>query len=433
MVSSSLWLADRAVESLQAAARRRAACAATIVETPLNQLHFLERRDQRRRVRRAGGAPADLRCGARADRRGARIPGARLLPVQQPARRARSTRKPHRELSVELRDALLARKRALPQLHVLVIADPINDVYGGLPSRDLAALRDAGIDVVTRRPRRAARFEPYLLRVLAADDALVVGRRLAARPALPNPLDAGPDQVSFGAWARLLNFKANHRKVIIGDDGKGGITGIVTSANPHDASSLHSNVGAASCPARRCCRLLESELALAARCGLAAATGSCRELPRPRAIASPETTARVQVLTEGEIGAAIVRNFAGARVGDSIDIAMFYLSERSVIQALLAAAKRGVAVRVHPRSQQGRIRPHQERHSQPLGGHRARRGLRRRHQGALVPHARRAVPQQAGRDAHRRRNSGSRWVRPISRAATSTTSISKPTSPRACR
>jgi phosphatidylserine/phosphatidylglycerophosphate/cardiolipin synthase-like enzyme len=41
-----------------------------------------------------------------------------------------------------------------------------------------------------------------------------------------------------------------------------------------------------------------------------------------------------------------VRNFAGARVGDSIDIAMFYLSERSVIQALLDAAKRGVAVRV---------------------------------------------------------------------------------------
>ena len=36
---------------------------------------------------------------------------------------------------------------------------------------------------------------------------------------------------------------------------------------------------------------------------------------------------------------------------------MFYLSERNVIQALLDAAKRGVAVRVHPRSQQGRVRP----------------------------------------------------------------------------
>jgi phosphatidylserine/phosphatidylglycerophosphate/cardiolipin synthase-like enzyme len=41
-----------------------------------------------------------------------------------------------------------------------------------------------------------------------------------------------------------------------------------------------------------------------------------------------------------------MRNFAGARVGDSIDIAMFYLSDRDVIRALLDAARRGVAVRV---------------------------------------------------------------------------------------
>src|SRR4051794_36827181 len=56
--------------------------------------------------------------------------------------------KPQRALSSELRDALLARKRALPDLKVLVIADPVNDVYGGLPSKDLEALADAGIDVV---------------------------------------------------------------------------------------------------------------------------------------------------------------------------------------------------------------------------------------------------------------------------------------------
>ena len=54
----------------------------------------------------------------------------------------------------------------------------------------------------------------------------------------------------------------------------------------------------------------------------------------------------MQVLTEGEIRAAIVRNVAGTRVGDSIDVAMFYLSEREVVRALVAAAKRGVAVRV---------------------------------------------------------------------------------------
>ena len=149
--------------------------------------------------------------------------------------------KPYRALSVELRDALLARKRAMPEMHILVIADPINDVYGGLPSRDLAALRGAGIDVVSpdldalrdSNPIYSA-FWRLTMKWWSGDGS--------GEASLPNPLDAGPDQVSFGAWARLLNFKADHRKVILGDDGKGGITGIVTSANPHDASSLHSNV-----------------------------------------------------------------------------------------------------------------------------------------------------------------------------------------------
>ncbi|MEO8016837.1 MAG: phospholipase D-like domain-containing protein [Pseudomonadota bacterium] len=250
--------------------------------------------------------------------------------------------KPHRELSIELRDALLARKRAQPQMHILVIADPINDVYGGLPSRDFAQLRGAGIEVVTPdldalRDSNAiySAFWRLTMKWWSGDGA--------GEPVLSNPLDAGPDRVSFGAWARLLNFKADHRKVIIGDDGKGGMAGIVTSANPHDASSMHSNVGlqlsgAALAP------LLDSELALAA------GAGWVRSWQPPQvpasAAASPDTTARVQVLTEGEIAAALVRNFAGARAGDSIDIAMFYLSERNVIRALLAAARRGVTVRV---------------------------------------------------------------------------------------
>jgi phosphatidylserine/phosphatidylglycerophosphate/cardiolipin synthase-like enzyme len=249
---------------------------------------------------------------------------------------------PYRALSGQLRDALLARKRAIPGLRILVITDPINDVYGGLPSRDLAALRGAGIDVVNvdldalrdSNPIYSA-FWRITMKWWSGDGS--------GEASLPNPLDAGPDQVTFGAWARLLNFKADHRKVIIGDNGRGGITGIVTSANPHDASSAHSNValaldGAALLP------LLESELALARDAGWAAPW----EMPRP-ALApapSPDRAARVQVLTEGAIRSAIVRNLDGTRAGDSVDIAMFYLSERSVIRALLSAARRGVAVRV---------------------------------------------------------------------------------------
>jgi phosphatidylserine/phosphatidylglycerophosphate/cardiolipin synthase-like enzyme len=251
--------------------------------------------------------------------------------------------KPARALSGELRDALLARKRAVPELKVLVIADPVNDVYGGLPSKDLKALTDAGIDVVRVDLDRLRDSNPIYSGLWRLTMKWWSGDG-SGDAFLPNPLDAGPDRVSFGAWARLLNFKADHRKVVIADDGKGGMTGMVMSANPHDASSLNSNVavrvsGASLAP------LLASELAVARFSGWHDPWVP-PEPSRPAAPPTPENSARVQVLTEGEIRAAVIRNLAGAGVGDGVDIAMFYLSERDVIQALLGAARRGAAVRV---------------------------------------------------------------------------------------
>src|SRR5579862_1669837 len=54
-----------------------------------------------------------------------------------------------RQVSGELRDALIERRREVPQLQVLFITDPINEVYGGITSRDLRLLRAAGVEVVT--------------------------------------------------------------------------------------------------------------------------------------------------------------------------------------------------------------------------------------------------------------------------------------------
>jgi phosphatidylserine/phosphatidylglycerophosphate/cardiolipin synthase-like enzyme len=312
-----------------------------VVETPLNQLQFLSDVTGAD----AFGAPVvrqqifDAMLKMIGDARQYLVLDFFLFNSQHGA--AIDSR-PRRELSIELRDALLKRKREVPSLRVLVVTDPINDVYGGLPSRDFAELRGAGIDVVPvdldalrdSNPIYSA-FWRLTMKWWSGDGG--------GEASLPNPLDAGPEQVSFGAWGRLLNFKANHRKLIVCDDGHGGITGIVSSANPHDASSLHSNValklsGAALAP------LLASELTLARDAGW---RGAWTPSPAaPGAVPSPENSASVQILTEGEIGAAILRNLTGTRVGDSIDIAMFYLSERNVIQALLAAAKRGVAVRV---------------------------------------------------------------------------------------
>ena len=127
----------------------------------------------------------------------------------------------------------------------------------------------------------------------------------------------------------------------------------------------------------------------------------------------------MQVLTEGEIGAAIVRNVAGARVGDSIDIAMFYLSERDVIQALIAAAKRGVAVRVM-------LDPNKDAFGRTKNGIPNRSvatELAAASDGAIKVRWFRTHGEQFHSklvaDAHAPRNSGSRWDRPISRGATS--------------
>lgn len=261
---------------------------------------------------------------------------------------------PLRPLSGELVEAILAARRARPELRVLLITDPVNDVYGGQPSPALARLEQAGVEVVRTDLDRLRDPNPgysalwrLAIRWWSRD-----GRGAGW---LPNPLAEGPSRVTFRAWARLLNFKANHRKVVIADDGNGGLVGIVGSANPHDASSAHSN-SALELRGDALRPLLESELEIARFSGWrgaalpipapAAALAASPAATAPATAATATSTSTVQILTEGAILDALLGQLAGAGSGDRVDVAMFYLSERSVIDALLGAAARGAAVRV---------------------------------------------------------------------------------------
>jgi phosphatidylserine/phosphatidylglycerophosphate/cardiolipin synthase-like enzyme len=165
---------------------------------------------------------------------------------------------------------------------------------------------------------------------------------------LPNPLDDGPDKVGIGAWARLLNIKANHRKVLLADDAGNGLVGLVGSLNAHDASALHSNMalavrGPALLP------LLASELEIARFSGW---QGNLPLAAEPPPVAAPltskatATAAQVQVLTESAIRDALLERLRAARNGDEVNIGMFYLAERDTVRALVAAAARGVVIRL---------------------------------------------------------------------------------------
>jgi PLD-like domain len=263
---------------------------------------------------------------------------------------------PVRQISGELRDALIERRRANPGLQVLLITDPINEVYGGVTSRDLGLLRAAGVAVAVTDLDRL-RDSNYLYSSFwrlgikwwtgsgRSAGAYGTSDHADAPPAswFPNPVDESETPLTFGAWARLLNFKANQRKVVIADDGHDGLVAIVGSAAPHDASSGHSNMalklaGPATWP------LLQSELDIARFSGWEGQIEA--PVSRPDPPAATASGSRAKVLTEGGVRAELLERLDSTVRGDGIDIAMFYISDREVIEALLAASSRGVNVRL---------------------------------------------------------------------------------------
>jgi len=238
-----------------------------------------------------------------------------------------------RPLTAELTDALIEQKRRHPGLEAVVISDPLNTLYGGLELDHLEALRLAGITVVLTALDRLRASNPLWSGLWHLGPRWLGNSTRAGW--LPNAL--GPGRVTLRSYLALLNFNANHRKTLVVDRGEGWAA-LVTSANPHDVSSLHGNValrfeGAAALD------LLASERTIAAWSGV--------RLPGPRPL--PATSngegARLQLLTEGAIRDALLAAIEACGEGDRLDLAVFYLAHRGVIEALKQARRRGVEVR----------------------------------------------------------------------------------------
>ncbi len=249
---------------------------------------------------------------------------------------------PQRHLAAELTDALLEARRTQPDLKVLLVTDPVNERYGATRSPEFTLLRAAGVEVVLAR-LDALRDTNFLYSSLW---------RLTLR------WWDGP-RGPLGFTLRQLNFKADHRKVVIADDGGEGLVAVVGSANPADAQSGWSNL-AVRVAGDSLGALLASELAIARFSGWSGdsepylraadphAPEQCSRAVPAAAVPAPLTadSARVQVLTEGTLRSALLEHAQASGRGDAIDIAMFGFADRGVIEALLDASRRGVAVRL---------------------------------------------------------------------------------------
>ncbi len=237
-----------------------------------------------------------------------------------------------RPLSSELTQALVEHKRKFPALEITVITDPINTVYGGLHSEHFQLLRISGIEVVTTELEGLRDSNPvysFFWRFLVHPFGDATGQ------ALPNPFGAG--RVSVRSYLSLLNFKTNHRKVLVADCGDN-LVGLVTSANPHDGSSANSNI-AIKFTGAAVLDLLKTENSVLR---LSAASA----LDIETAVEELSSDVTVQILTERQIKNVVLQAIADARKGDTLSLAMFYLSDRHIISALKSAHQRSVATRV---------------------------------------------------------------------------------------
>ena len=228
-------------------------------------------------------------------------------------------------------DALIAKKEASPLVDITVITDKVNTMYGSTTSTFFKQLEENGIDVIftdmstlrDSNPIYSSFYRPYLQWIKPSTNGF-----------LPNPFNPDANKASIGSYLDLINFKANHRKIIMNEQ-----QALVTSANlTHDGSSLHSNIGiVAKGPILE--DLYMSELAVAEISGYLL---PIREFTFDNATGDLS----LQYVTEGKIKAALLQEIKRANENSSIHIGVFYFSDRQIIKALKQAAKRGVNIQL---------------------------------------------------------------------------------------
>lgn len=255
----------------------------------------------------------------------------------------------HRALSEELAGALIDKKIAQPDTTIVVVSDPINTMYDGLNSPEFDRMRANGIPVILTDLAELRDSNPtyssFWRTFLQWPDqlhTLVLGKPYTFRW-FPNVMGANSEKVTLRAYLRLLNFKANHRKLIVADERIGDelrMVTLVTSANPHNGSSAHSNVAL---------RVSDGVWRDIVKSEQAIATFSdygTLPLPDLDTVTDKEGAVFVAVRTELAIRDQVLEMLDSASEGDQVDLAMFYFSEKKIIEALIDASKRGAEVRV---------------------------------------------------------------------------------------
>lgn len=237
----------------------------------------------------------------------------------------------YRNLSLEMSSALIEKKMENPEIKINFITDKYNKNYGLKASPEFDAMEKVGINVVytemifmrDSNPIYSAAFRSFALPYLYTSiDYFLLYSVLDLRNPIYSVLE-------------MLNLKANHRKNIIADNGKGEVVSLITSANPDDWGSGYSNV-ALYFDTGFAKDIYNSEKGIAEF-----SSGNFEEYNFEEDYFG---NVELQLLTEGKIKKNLIKEIESTSAGEKIQMAMFLLSERDVIEALTEASNRGVEI-----------------------------------------------------------------------------------------
>ncbi|MCP3026342.1 phospholipase D family protein [Halobacillus sp. A5] len=235
-------------------------------------------------------------------------------------------------IAEELTDRLIEQKEKHEDLKVVFITDEINTVYGSYESEEIDRLRDHEIDVVLTDLNRLRDSNPVYSSIWRV---MFSWMGTGGTGWIDNPFAKEAPDVTLRSYLKLLNVKANHRKVLITED-----AAMVSTANPHDESGFHENV-AFKMTGPIIKDLLEAEEAVVNFSGEA-------DYPdyEDRDFGEESGNLEVQYITEQKIKNAVVEELKKAEEGDQVWLGMYYLADRHIIDQLDKAADRGAVVNI---------------------------------------------------------------------------------------
>lgn len=235
------------------------------------------------------------------------------------------------ELSMELANTLVEKRQEETDMEIVFITDQINSVYGTYTIEQLETMKKNGIKVIETDMKRLRDSNPLYSGFWRS---YIQWFGTNGFTWLPNPFGTESPSVNARSYLQLLNFKANHRKVVLTEK-----EAIISSGNPHDASAFHSNIGFV-LKGNIIGELLTTEKAVAN------ISGSDIKSEYTNSEMETNTNIKVKVITEGQIKEELLHSIKSAGNNDEIRMGMFYLSDRDIVIALKKAANSGVDIKL---------------------------------------------------------------------------------------